>query len=554
MNPFACRVGAAALLALALTACAASTTPVPQATPTPGPASVSASIPLAAGPSTTVLPVLSHITSASFTLPGATGSGTLALTASTAFPNDLPTLQSLLRRPEARTPQAASTYTTYMTFEFVPSTATTLTAVPSFAVTFDAGDIPSGTSLYVAYLTGNNGSPTWTTVAGPTVYTGGAFTFTGATTAQPLNSGQRYGLVVYAIASGSPVGTPTASPSPGATPTPTPTATPGITNPASIGAYVLGYDANFAPILRAIAPGATDYVRTIALPTGWSFTAIDTDAAGDAFTAAFATVSGGHTGNRIDRFASGGTSSAASIALPSSSGSVIAAAPDGSIYFNSATTISYADANSTTVVNPIAAGSATVTALRTDSSGNVYSVQQTNSGFSLVVYGPHLSGTPRTIALTVPGSGRAGPIAIDSTGVAYVAIGSNSAQTPNAIAVVAAGASTATNTTLTTGLPVGFGFDASNNVYVAVSGTNNATDGVRVYAPALASLTRSILKPGSDGGQPGGISVDPQGAIYLVTGRGYSSGYLYIYAPGASTAQVTTATGITLPTGLALGL
>ncbi|HEV2741369.1 MAG TPA: hypothetical protein VGU66_22605 [Candidatus Elarobacter sp.] len=481
----------------------------------------------------------------------------------------MPTLQSLARRVDtagARSPgsqtrgtRAAGTYTTYFALEFVPSAATTLSGVPSFSVTFDAGDIPNGTVLYVAYLTGNNGSPTWTTVAGPTTYTGGAFTFTGATTAQPLNSGQRYGLVVYAIGSGSPVGAPSASPSPGATSTPTstptttptPTPTPGAaTNPASIGAYVLGVDANNAPVLRAIAPGAADYGRTIALPAGFSPTAIDTDAAGNAYVASFATVSGGKTGTRIDRYPSGGTSSSASI--PDGSG-LVAAAPDGTVYFPSNGTLKYAAPNSTAVLAPLgASGTANYTALRTDGNGNVYAVQSVNNTTSLVQYTPQLASVTRTIALPVGSGGAARRIGIDGTGTVYVAISSQSAQVRNSIAVIAVGSTTPTVVSLTSGNAADFGFDASNNVYVALAQTGSS-DGVSVYTPNLASLTRSILKPASDGGQPSGIRVDAKGAIYLITGFGYSSGALYIYAPGASTAQVTTMTGITLPTGLALG-
>lgn len=562
MKRFAPAALAAALLMLAFSACtpASSTAPVPTApTPTPGPASVSATVPFGSTPSTTTLPTIGRAVAATLTIPSATGSGTLAVTASRTVPSDLPVLQALLRRPDARTPRAASAYTTYFSIEFVPSSATTLSAIPSFTVPFDAGDVPNGTQLYVAYLTGNNGTPAWTTVAGPTTYNGGTFSFTGAVAAQPLNSGQRYGLVVYAIASGSPVGTPSTSPSPSPgpssspSPSPAPSSTPAASgNPASVGAYVLGNDANNAPILRAIAPGAADYGRTVTLPAGWSFTALDTDAAGNAYTGAFATVSGGQTGGRIDRYPSGGTASAASIAVANGTANVLAAAPDGTIYFNSPATISYAAPNSTTVVNPLAAGSATVIALRTDKNGNVYSVQQTGQTFALVVYGPQLSGTPRSVPLTVPSSGRAGPIGIDSNGTVYVAIASNSAQVQNAIAVIASGATTATNVTLATGTAVDFGFDANDNVYVALGATNNATDGVKVYTPNLAAVTRSIVKPASDGGQPGGIRVDPQGAIYLITGRGYSSGYLYVYAAGASTSQLRTATGITLPFKLEL--
>ena len=560
MRPFAPAALAAAMLTLAFSACTSSSTTVPvlsTPTPSPGPVSVSATVPFGPAPTTTTLPTIGRAVAATLTIPSATGSGTLAVTASRSLPSELPALQALLRRPDALKPRAASTYTTYFSIEFVPSVATSLSAIPSFSVPFDAGDVPAGTALYVAYLTGNNGSPTWTNVAGPTTYNGGAFSFTGAVAAQPLNSGQRYGLVVYAIASGSPVGTPSSSPSssPSASPSssPAPTSTPAATgNPATVGAYVLGNDANGTPILRAIAPGAADYGRTVTLPTGWGFTALDTDAAGNAYTGAFATVSGGHTGGRIDRYPSGGTSSAASIAVANGTANVLAAAPDGTIYFNSPTTISYAAPNSTTVVNPLAAGSANVIALRTDKNGNVYSVQRSGQTFTFVEYGPQLSGTPRSVPLTVPNSGGAGPIGIDSNGTAYVALASNSAQVQNAIAVIPSGATTATNVTLTTGTAVDFGFDANNNVYVALAATNNSTDGVTVYTPNLAAVTRSIVKPANDGGQPGGIRVDPQGAIYLITGRGFSNGYLYVYAAGASSSQLRTSTGITLPFKLEL--
>lgn len=560
MKPFAPAALAAAMLMLACSACTSSSSTVPvAATPAPTAAPVSVSATVAFGPAatTTTLPALGRAVAATLTVPSASGSGTLAVTASRSVPSELPALQAFLRRPAALKPQTASAYTTYFSIEFVPSASTTLSAIPSFAVPFDAGDVPAGTPLYVAYLTGNNGTPTWTTVAGPTTYNGGTFTFSGSVAPQALNAGQRYGLVVYAISAGSPVGTPSASPSPStspsSSPSPAPTSTPAAAgNPASIGAYVLGNDANGTPVLRAIAPAALDYGRTVTLPTGWTFTALDTDAAGNAYTGAFASVSGGHTGGRIDRYPSGGTASAASIAVANGAANVLAAAPDGTIYFNSPATISYAAPNSTTVVNPLAAGSSNVIALRTDKNGNVYSVQQTGQTFALVVYGPQLSGTPRSVPLTVPSSGRAGPIGIDGNGTAYVAIASNSAQVQNAIAVVASGAATATNTTLATGTAVDFGFDASNNVYVALAATNNATDGVTVYTPNLATVTRSIVKPANDGGQPGGIRVDPQGAIYLITGRGFSNGNLYVYAAGASTAQLRTSTGITLPFKLEL--
>ncbi|MDQ6924886.1 MAG: hypothetical protein M3154_01445, partial [Candidatus Eremiobacteraeota bacterium] len=479
MKPFAPAALAAATLMLAFSACTSSSTSVPvlaTPTPAPGPISVSATVPFGPTPSTTTLPTLGRAVAATLTIPSATGSGTLAVTASKSLPSDLPTLQAFLRSPDARKPHAASTYTTYFSIEFVPSASTTLSAIPSFAVPFDAGDVPAGTALYVAYLTGNNGSPAWTTVAGPTTYTSGTFSFSGAVAAQPLNAGQRYGLVVYSIGSGSPVGTPSTSPSPSASATsgpsasPAPTSTPAAAgNPASVGAYVLGNDANGNPILRAIAPGALDYGRTVTLPPGWSFTALDTDAAGNAYTGAFATVSGGQTGGRIDRYPSGGTASAASIAVANGTANVLAAAPDGTIYFNSPTTISYAAPNSTTVINPLAAGSASVVALRTDKNGNVYSVQRSGQTYAFVTYGPQLSGTPRSVALTVPSFGAAGPIGIDSNGTAYVAIASNSAQVQNAIAVIAPGGTTATNVTLATGTAVDFGFDANNNVYVANS-------------------------------------------------------------------------------------
>lgn len=554
------RALAALLLTLALTACGGSTATTrltPAATPTPV-SSVAATVAFGATATTTTLPTLGIATTATFSVPAATGSGTLAVTASRAFPSDLSALQLIVRKPDRLQPQAASTYTTYFAIEFVPSAATTLSAVPSFTVRFDAGDVPSGTSLYVAYLTGNNGTPAWTTVAGPTTYTGGIFTFTGAATAQALNAGQRYGLVVYSVASGSPVGTPSASPSPGASSTPTAspnaTSSPGTTNPATIAAYVLGTDANANSVLRVILPGAADYGRSVTLPTGWSYNALDTDAAGDAFIAGFATVSGGHTGTRIDRIASGTTVSAASIALSNGNANVVAAAPDGTVYFDSLTTMSYAAPNSTVVVNPISAGSAAVTALRTDSNGNVYSAQQTGSTFALVVYAPRLASILRTIPLQVPTTfSSVRHIGIASDGTAYVAISSGAANTPNLIAVIAPGGTTAANTTLTTGAASDFGFDAANNVYVAIASTNNSTDGVSVYTPNLASKTRSFVKPQSDGGQPGGIRVDPQGAIYLISGPGFSSGFLYIYAPGASTASVRTATGITLPAVVALG-
>jgi hypothetical protein len=138
-------------------------------------------------------------------------------------------------------------------------------------------------------------------------------------------------------------------------------------------------------------------------------------------------------------------------------------------------------------------------------------------------------------------------------GTTYVSISSGSSSTPSAIAVIAPNATVATNTSLPTGLAVDYGFDSSNNVYVAMNGTNNSTNGFTVYTAGLASKIRSVIKPDTDGGQPSSLRTDPQGSVYLVTGFGFSSGLLYIYAPGASTASVRTSTGITLPFSVSLG-
>lgn len=579
MNRSVPGVLSAVILALAITACGSTNQPAIGVQPPAvlAPTSVSTTVPLGAAVTTT-LPTLGKATNATFSVPASSGTGTLALKASKSFPADLPTLQSLARRTSAIKPLSASTYLTYLSFEFTPSSSVTLSAVPSFSVTFDPGDIAVGTSLYVAYLTGNNGFPTWTNLAGPTTYSGSTFTFTGATTAQPLNAGQLYGLVVYSISSGSPVGSPSAAPSaapsasassaPGSSPSSAPSATPkpspaptatvvASTNPANVGAYVLGTDANNNPIIRAIAPGAADYSRTLSLPAGFGPNGnIDSDSSGTLYVSSYATVSGGQSGSRLDRYPSGATTSAGTTTLTNAGASILAAAPDGTVYFNSFTTISYVAPNSTTVVNPTPY-TLDLAALATDKSGNVYSVQRNSARTTntMLEYGPRVAGTPRSVSLTFPQYGSVRRMRVGPDGTIYIAISSGASSTPNSIAVIGPTATAASVTTLPQFVAANdFGFDAAGNVYVALTGTANS-DGFSVYTTGLASLTRSVVTNDSLGRnvQPTALRADSAGAVYVIASSGGSSSALYIFAPNGTTPQVTTTTGITLAYATALG-